>query len=255
MSASYLSTRRIPLALCYHAVSDRLDDDLAVTTEHLREQVEVLAQAGFRSVRFSELERMRIAGEDVSNVVALTFDDGYESTTKAGEILAEHDFIGTVFVLPPSLGSGVALSWPGIEHLSEGPQAGELVPMTWEAADALRERGWEIGSHTLTHPRLTEVSDELLEHEVRASRESLRERYGDCTAIAYPYGAADDRVARAAAAAGYECGTTLSRWHRHDTAHLRPRVGIYLSDDLRRFRIKIARWSRSLRAVPLGRSA
>jgi hypothetical protein len=62
-------------------------------------------------------------------------------------------------------------------------------------------------------------------------------------------------VAAAARAAGYANGTTLSRWHRKDEPYLRPRVGVYLRDDLRRFRRKIAPWSRAARALTLGRRA
>ena len=37
----------------------------------------------------------------------------------------------------------------------------------------LADAGWEIGSHTCSHPRLTTVDDETLERELRASKEAL----------------------------------------------------------------------------------
>lgn len=249
MRPSYLSARRIPLALCYHAVSERLGSELAVTPGQLRRQMAALAEAGYRSVTFTELERLRAGGHDTTAVVAVTFDDGYASMLTAREILDEVGFVGTVFVLPPAVGSGRPLRWRGIERLADGPHGAELLPLDWDGVRTLHSGGWEIGSHTLTHPHLTDVNDEQLAAELGDSRAALGERLGECTSLAYPYGAANARVAAAAAAAGYECATTLTRWHRRDTPHRRPRVGIYLGDDERRFAVKIAPWSRTARAL------
>ncbi|MBJ7348866.1 MAG: polysaccharide deacetylase family protein, partial [Thermoleophilaceae bacterium] len=102
----------------------------------------------------------------------------------------------------------------------------------------------------MTHPKLPQVSDDQLASELEQSRSMLVARYGDCRAIAYPYGLANRHVATAAAAAGFTTGTTLSAWHRTDEPLLRPRVGIYLHDHERRFRAKIAPWSRGLRSLP-----
>ncbi|MBJ7348689.1 MAG: polysaccharide deacetylase family protein, partial [Thermoleophilaceae bacterium] len=236
--------------LCYHAVSDTLDCELAVTENQLRMQMRVLVERGYSSVTLSDLEQKRIAGEDVSQLVAVTFDDGYHSMTRAEAILHEVGFVATVFVLPPTIGSQRPLRWPGIEVWADGPKSDELVPLSWDQLDALRHGGWEVGAHTMTHPKLPQVSDDQLVSELEQSRSLLVARYGDCHAIAYPYGLANRHVAAAAAAAGFTTGTTLSAWHRTDEPLLRPRVGIYLHDHERRFRAKIAPWSRGLRSVP-----
>ena len=36
----------------------------------------------------------------------------------------------------------------------DSPHAGELTPMSWDELGELSELGWELGSHTRTHPRL-----------------------------------------------------------------------------------------------------
>ena len=68
----------------------------------------------------------------------------------------------------------------------------------------LADAGWEVGSHTRSHPRLPQVDDAALARELGDSRELIAERLGrPCESIAYPYGDFDERVVRATAAAGY----------------------------------------------------
>ena len=71
------------------------------------------------------------------------------------------------------------------------PPAGLL--MTWDMVRDLSGRpGVEIGAHTLTHPRLSELSVEEAEHEIGESRRILEERIGHPVRhFAYPYGNPD----------------------------------------------------------------
>ena len=97
-----------------------------------------------------------------------------------------------------------------------------------------------MGSHTATHPLLTGLSDAELDHELAESRRTISARLGDCRTIAYPYGQADDRVAAATAAAGYEAACTLTGAHLADEPHLRPRVNMTRSDTGRRLALKVS---------------
>lgn len=244
--------------LCYHGVSDVLESPLAVPAELLRDHMRRLAARGLRGVPFSELEHRRAAGEDVSGLVGLTFDDGYESTLTARDVLAEFGFTATVYVLPNLIGSGRPLRWEGIEQWSDGPHSAELVPMDWDGVESLIESGWEIGAHTLTHPNLTKVDDAQLREELESSRAGVIERLGRCESVAYPYGYADRRVGAAAAAAGFSNGVTLPGWFIHDDPHLRPRIGIYRHDVAWRYRVKSSSALTRLRSLPLllpGRSS
>ncbi len=69
----------------------------------------------------------------------------------------------------------------------------------------LHARGHEIGSHTLSHPLLPQLSDAQLHDELARSRQMLSQYLGDNSVegIAYPNGDADPRVVRAAIDAGY----------------------------------------------------
>ena len=158
-----------------------------------------------------------------------------------------------MFVPTAYTGRDEPMSWPGIDHWLHGPHVDELMPMSWEQVRELADSGWEIGSHTRTHPHLTTLDDHQLEAELVRSRAELEEALGrPCETIAYPYGDEDDRVAAATEAAGYARAAALPYPRLHPPETYRwPRVGVYQGDDLKRFARKIApafRWLRANRA-------
>jgi peptidoglycan/xylan/chitin deacetylase (PgdA/CDA1 family) len=56
-------------------------------------------------------------------------------------------------------------------------------------------RGFEIGSHTVTHPFLTSLSEEEMKEELEGSKRRLEERYKiNVETIAFPYWDYDERV-------------------------------------------------------------
>ncbi|MGH3100184.1 MAG: polysaccharide deacetylase family protein, partial [Thermoleophilia bacterium] len=66
------------------------------------------------------------------------------------------------------------------------------------------ERGMEIGSHSVTHPRLSGLDPETLVREVEDSRQMLGEIVNaPIEGFSYPYGAVDGQAVRAARKAGY----------------------------------------------------
>ncbi|MDX6651774.1 MAG: hypothetical protein QOJ38_555 [Solirubrobacterales bacterium] len=237
------------LVLCYHAVSEEWDADLSVTPRAFEEQVEALVERGYRGVTFSDL----IWGDVAGKTVAITFDDAYASVIdRAFPILSRHGLVATVFTVTAFAGAAEPMSWPGVEGWREGSFESELTAMSWMQLETLAAAGWEIGSHTRSHPRLTELGDEGLEAELLESRRECERFLGrPCRTIAYPYGDHDQRVIDAAWRAGYSAACTLpARLHR--PAPLRwPRIGVYHGDDIKRFERKISPAMRRLRASGL----
>jgi peptidoglycan/xylan/chitin deacetylase (PgdA/CDA1 family) len=233
------------LVLCYHGVSERWSADLSTTPARLERQVRLLLDRGYRPATFTEA----VAAPPASRTVAVTFDDGYRSVIElAFRVLSAFGFPGTVFVPTSFVGSDAPMAWPGIEHWLGGPYEGELRCMSWDQLAELDAAGWEIGSHSHTHPRLPILADEALAEELAQSRELCAERIGKpCRSLAYPFGEHDERVVAAAARAGYTAGATLPG-RLHPPSPLRwPRIGVYHVDDLRRFRAKVSPMLRRLR--------
>jgi peptidoglycan/xylan/chitin deacetylase (PgdA/CDA1 family) len=240
------------LVLCYHAVSERWPAALSVTPEAFERQLRLVSRRGFEGATFDRA----VSHASVAPTVAVTFDDAYLSVLElAKPILDEMGFPATVFV-PTDYPARPEqpMAWEGIDNWLGGPYEHELRPMSWEQLGVLADAGWEIGSHTCSHARLTSLSDEDLARELIESRSTLADRLRrPCGTLAYPYGDHDGRVVEAARVAGYGAAGTLPGRFPRPGRLAWPRIGIYHGDDERRFRLKVSsalRWLRETRLWP-----
>ncbi len=133
----------------------------------------------------------------------LTFDDGWrDNYTAALPVLRQLGFRATVFVVTSWIRGG-----PATGRWDETMSVDELV--------ALKREGWEIGSHTHTHPRLPRLDDDAVRTELRGSRDILADLLGSPPDwFCYPYGAFSRRVARQVREAGYQAATSTIRDNR-----------------------------------------
>jgi peptidoglycan/xylan/chitin deacetylase (PgdA/CDA1 family) len=67
----------------------------------------------------------------------------------------------------------------------------------WDEVQVLYEAGWDIGSHSMTHPRLTNLDDSTLHYELRQSQIELRERGFPADHFAVPFSVYDTHVVNA----------------------------------------------------------
>jgi peptidoglycan/xylan/chitin deacetylase (PgdA/CDA1 family) len=85
--------------------------------------------------------------------------------------------------------------------------------MTWDEVRQLHRQGFEIGSHTVDHPILSQVSSDQLHFELRESKRRIELETGaPCTAIAYPNGrpeSVSQAVVNAAREEDYRLGFTV----------------------------------------------
>lgn len=229
------------LVLCYHAVDDRWPKALPAAA--LEAQVTHLLERGYKPARFTEA----VLDPPAPRTLAVTFDDGLHSVHgHALPLLSRLGVVATAFV-PTAFPGRARARWRGIERWLASEHEHGLAPMSWEQLSELEQAGWEIGSHTRTHPWLTRLGDAELADELHRSKSECEERLGRaCRSLAYPYGDVDDRVVAAAGAAGYEAGAGLPMRLGRVTALNWPRVGIYSNDPPPRFRAKTARLRRHL---------
>lgn len=185
-----------PRVLMYHSISrpEGGHDALCVSPERFEAQMLYLKRHGMRGAAMTELCR----ASDARGLVGITFDDGYEDFLDvAVPILEGLGFSATVFVVAGMLGG--KNTW---EH-----RGGSRPPLKLLGADGIREvseRGMEVGSHSVTHPRLSGLNAEKLIHEVGDSRRMLSEVVKTpVEGFCYPYGDLDGPAVRAAREAGY----------------------------------------------------
>jgi peptidoglycan/xylan/chitin deacetylase (PgdA/CDA1 family) len=179
--------------------------------------------------------------------LAVTFDDAYLSVAQlALPVLSQLGVPATVFVPTADMAESTVRTWAGIEQWIGTRWEEELIGASWNELERLSHAGWEIGSHTRTHPHLTSLDDRSLRRELVGGREDCVAATGlPCRSLAYPFGEADARVAAAAREAGYEAAATLTERipasvdGRPDPM-LCPRLGVYQSDSPIRLRLKSA---------------
>jgi peptidoglycan/xylan/chitin deacetylase (PgdA/CDA1 family) len=224
------------LVLGYHAISAGWPCTLAVAPQVLEQQLQRVVRRGYRGVTLTDL----VTGEPASPVVVVTFDDAYRSVLDlAFPILERLGLVGTIFA-PTGHMDGTPMSWAGIDRWLDTEHRGELVGCTWDELALLARAGWEIGAHSRTHARLPALSDDALADELRGSRRECEQRLGrPCSAMAYPYGDSDARVAAAARAAGYVAAVGGPPTPG-GPAHPR-RADIYRKDSAWRFALKTSR--------------
>jgi peptidoglycan/xylan/chitin deacetylase (PgdA/CDA1 family) len=236
------------IVLCYHALSPSWDAALSITPERFEGQIALLVKRGYRGATFTDA----VGVSSRARVMAVTFDDAYRSVFElAWPILKRYGVPATVFTPTDFIDFEEPMRWAGIDRWLGGPHEHELMPMRWQELKTLAQAGWEIGSHTGSHPHLTEIDDEALKDELARSKAACeRHLASSCTSIAYPYGEVDQRVVAATAAAGYSVAATLP--HRLDSRDRLqwPRIGVYWSDGDRTFRLKTSPTIRRLRRSP-----
>jgi len=238
-----------PIALMYHSVSPgRLTPawPWAVSMRAFRDQLDLLQDGGWRSVTVSELA-LSAGAYSTDRLVAITFDDGFLDNLPAFEEITRRGMKATLYVVSGSVGSP-----PGWPATSEPRPTTRL--LNDEELRALQRAGIEIGSHSVNHPRLTQVRNDSLQQELAVSKESLEGILGaQVSTFAYPFGDWDARCAAAVQEAGYRSAcTTQSGWALHDGDPFAiRRLTISNTDSLSAFALKISlgsndtRWSRA----------
>jgi oligosaccharide reducing-end xylanase len=125
------------------------------------------------STSFASHEIMRWR-DNRAGAVSVTFDDGYVSQyTTGAHLLNARNFKGTFFLVADVDFLGSLEAWQNIA-----------------------EQGHEIGSHTVSHPALTQLSETELREELSQSQEAINLNIPtqSCLTLAYPYGYYDEFV-------------------------------------------------------------
>jgi len=182
-------TNYLPI-LMYHAIRSAMDVALPQTAsiEHaveggdFRAQLDTIVDCGYRTIELDDLSRPLTEPKSL----LITFDDGHQSDLLvAAPELARRSLHAIFFVIWSYLGR------PGY--------------LTCDQVLALREQGFEIGSHGLTHTRLTQISPADASNEMHESKRRLEGLLQEpITALAIPFGYYNDLVLQAAWIAGYE---------------------------------------------------
>jgi peptidoglycan/xylan/chitin deacetylase (PgdA/CDA1 family) len=173
---------------------------LYVGAKLFERQLAELQHGGFRS---AGLQALAGCADNRERRIVLTFDDGFASALHHGLApLAKHGFRAMQFLVSGLLGR--TSEWQAAE--------GEVLEALMDASQ-IREwlaAGHEIGAHSVTHPRLTQIPLARAREEIAASKKQLEDMFGvPVRHFCYPYGDWNPTVRDAVAEAGYDTACTV----------------------------------------------
>jgi peptidoglycan/xylan/chitin deacetylase (PgdA/CDA1 family) len=210
------------MILTYHKIGDQLE--LGITTVKrwaFGAHLDVINQAGMVTVHAAEAAR----SPGRRKIIAITFDDAYESVVAAAlPEMEARGVTGTVFAIAGFVGDcsrwDVRLSPRRFRHAS------------WDQLRDLADRGFEIGSHSMSHRDLTRLDTASLKRELEVSKKTLEDGTGHrVSSISYPFGRFSRRVVGEALEAGYTTGFT-SYPRSNDDPMATGRMSVYSIDTL-----------------------
>lgn len=189
--------------LTYHHVGPRRRGarlkGLYISPKLFRRQIGELKAAGFST---PPLINAASGGINPHRQVFLTFDDGFRDVfNHALPVLQAHGFRAVLFLVVDLIGK--TNEWQ--------QRAGDIVA---RLMDETQVRAWlaagqEIGAHTCTHPRLTELAPDRAREEVTAGKKRLEDWFGvPVEHFCYPYGDWNGAVRDLVTGAGYRSACT-----------------------------------------------
>ncbi|MDL5050546.1 polysaccharide deacetylase family protein [Oscillatoria amoena NRMC-F 0135] len=171
---------------------------LYVDANCFRRQLSELQSVGYEFIRVGDV----LAG-DTEKKAVVTIDDGYVDVLENGmPVLESLQIPAILYVVAGKIGGINDWDSGGREKPSRLMNHGQIAQ--WLAA------GFEIGAHSMSHPRLTQIAPEKAREEIAASRKRIEDEFQvPVNSFCYPYGDCNGQIARMAAEAGYSNAVTL----------------------------------------------
>jgi peptidoglycan/xylan/chitin deacetylase (PgdA/CDA1 family) len=181
--------------LFYHRVADD-EDALAVEPRRFREQMELVAAAGYDVIDLCQAAGLLAAGQSLHRTIVLNFDDGYRDVAEnALPVLEKLGFPAIVFIATGVTDGTASFAW----YHRQPPL------LTWEEIAEL-DRGGTLtfGAHSVTHPNLLALEAESARREIAGSKLALEAKLGrEVEAFCYPAGLFSERDRSFVADAGF----------------------------------------------------
>ena len=167
------------VVLMYHSISDD-GRFFSIIPEAFERQIKFLIKKNFNII---SLDNFELGHKNV----AITFDDGYEDNyLNVFPLLKKCNIKATIFLVTDLVGEHGYLNW---EQINEMKNSGLV----------------EFGCHTLSHPNLTEISEEFLIKELAESKEIIEEKLDKkCLYFSYPKGCFNKDVVKKVKETGFK---------------------------------------------------
>lgn len=183
--------------LLYHSVDDS-GSVISVSSGRFKDHMRHLKREGYETISLSSC--VKYLSEDVKPIhkmVVLTFDDGFKNNyTEVFPELRKHGFTATVFI--PTDYVGQVFCWEGHESVPQLPL------LSWDEIREMSNYGIEFGSHTCSHPYLSQLSEDEIRGELVRSKSMIEGKIGkEVEFFCHPYGDWNEQTKRLVGECGY----------------------------------------------------
>lgn len=206
---------QVPVLIYHNISADEADGTL--TPERLDAQLSALANAGYTTISFDELEDF-VEGEGTlpEKPIIFTFDDGYESNYRlAYPVFQKHNAKATIFVIGVSVGkttykdTGKKMTPHFTLEEAEEMEASGLISIQSHGYNLHEVKGYDQEPIRRGAQQREDESEEEYRAFLKQDFETMKEVMGKtCTVLAYPYGLSSRESEEAATEAGIK--VTLS---------------------------------------------
>ena len=190
--------------LMYHRINDTDEfDQLSVGPDNFAAHMCWLSE-NYTVLSLPEITRKIQTGSIENKLIALTFDDGYlDNLENALPVLEKYNIPATIYIT-----TGFAAQ--SLTHPRYKMDRKRLHLNWTEVAKLARHPLIHIGSHTSTHPMLSELSESRARSEIIDSKAELEERIGvEIRDFCYPSGNFTQREESIVRQAGYSWAVSV----------------------------------------------
>jgi peptidoglycan/xylan/chitin deacetylase (PgdA/CDA1 family) len=205
-----LPRKRGALILAYHSIGE-FNDPYTVSAANFEWQLGEIKRQGLQIISLEELENMMDRGNVHDKTVVLTFDDGRDDNyTHLFPILKKYGMRATIFSITGFIGK----TWKS--SVRPNPM------LTDSQMHEMQQSGLvDFQVHTVTHPKLTQVSLEQVKTEVNDSKNALEGMLSkECAYFCYPHGRTSEEIRGVLLASGIRlacsgvCGFVTAKTER-----------------------------------------
>jgi peptidoglycan/xylan/chitin deacetylase (PgdA/CDA1 family) len=195
--------------LMYHKIPDApiaTRHQIYVTKDRFAQHLAYFKKRGLTPITFADYLQFaraeRPLAEFPARPIILTFDDGYlDNFTNLLPLMQQYGYRGVIYLLGDF----------DVRHnqwdVAVDPTEPRAEIMSAEQKRAFVAAGWEIGAHTMSHPRLSTLPLPEAAAEIRHSKTALETALNtEIVSFAYPYGDCNAAVKEAVRAAGFALG-------------------------------------------------
>ena len=225
--------------LMYHMISEpktAAEVKYACPPKQFAQHIQMLLSTGFKPVSINAIEDYYIQQTQLPDKAFLiTIDDGFEDNyNNAFPILKRYQIPAVIYLATGLIGKTNV--W------MNKPTFSERKMLSWPQIKDMSSQGIGFGSHTVSHPKLTELDDDSVGKELDQSKKIIENQLGiECRHFAYPYGLLNERTSELVKKVGFKTAcTTRSGFNNTERDPLMlHRIEVYGDDSTWKLKQKI----------------